>query len=183
MKPPVPPLGSNDLLALARKYRTLASLRRAKRRGEPSATRDELRAIAREFPGALRELDTVRLADLDARATALEASARAERDIAPWMTFLCDYHAWLRAALLVKLRVAHGASLAEGRIEQLAEAASEHSGRPVDVAFVTAVATPERGRMRIVVIDRIAVIHDVSTDEIRAALFPPRVSVDDSADD
>ena len=44
------------LRALARKYLRLAAWR-GQRDGGSSATRDELRALAAEFPGCLRELD------------------------------------------------------------------------------------------------------------------------------
>jgi hypothetical protein len=47
-----------DLRALARKYERLAGWR-GQRDGGSSATRDELRALAAEFPGCLRELDTL----------------------------------------------------------------------------------------------------------------------------
>ena len=47
----------DELLALSRKYDTLAKLRRARSRGGAVADRATLRALAREFPGALRELD------------------------------------------------------------------------------------------------------------------------------
>ncbi|MEI8254277.1 MAG: hypothetical protein WCJ30_01245, partial [Deltaproteobacteria bacterium] len=64
MNPRLPPPGTNELLALARKYRALAALRRARALGGPVARREVLGALAREFPGALRELEKVTLDDL-----------------------------------------------------------------------------------------------------------------------
>ena len=45
--------------AIARKYRALVALRARRDGGGAPATRDELRALATEFPGCLRELDTL----------------------------------------------------------------------------------------------------------------------------
>ena len=55
------------LRALARKYQRLAGWR-GQRDGGSSATRDELRALAAEFPGCLRELDTLGAEELARRA-------------------------------------------------------------------------------------------------------------------
>ena len=61
-------LGAAALRALARKYERLASWRARRDGGGPAATRDELRALAAEFPGCLRELDPLGAAELGRRA-------------------------------------------------------------------------------------------------------------------
>ena len=52
--------------AIARKYRALVALRARRDGGGAPATRDELRALATEFPGCLRELDTLGPGELGA---------------------------------------------------------------------------------------------------------------------
>jgi hypothetical protein len=175
----VPPPPRHELLALARKYRTLAALRRAKSRGEAVPPRDVFRALAEEFPGALRELDTVRLRDLDTRAEALESAADEQQPVEPWMHFVADYHGWMRAALVVKIRLARQSVVPNDRAHRVARAAAELTGRPVDTQFVASVADPPAGRLKSVVLDRIAAVHGYNADEIRSVLFPPRVAVDE----
>ena len=65
--------------AMARKYRALVALRARRDGGGAAATRDELRALAAEFPGCLRELDTLGPEELGRRA----AAAAARRRVAP----------------------------------------------------------------------------------------------------
>lgn len=75
------------LAALLRKYRLLAHWRRAKDLAvAPSgdatdvASPAAMRALAEEFPGALRELDLLGLPELERRAACLEAAATDFRD-------------------------------------------------------------------------------------------------------
>jgi hypothetical protein len=85
--------------ALARKYRALAALR-ARRDGDgAAATRDELRVLAAEFPGCLRELDTLGAAELTRRAAACAAGAHE-----PWMDWIAAYHDEVRRALATRPR-------------------------------------------------------------------------------
>src|SRR5688572_21818647 len=53
--------GAADLARLAAKYETLATLRRERAAGAPLPGAAHFRALAREFPGALQELDTLPL--------------------------------------------------------------------------------------------------------------------------
>lgn len=140
--------------ALARKYRALLAIRAA-----GGAARDVLRALAEEFPGALRELDTLPLAELEGRAAALEASGSE-----PWMRWLAAVHAWSRAALWLK---AHPGDLA---------GASARAGRAVDSAFAAAVARPPRRRLVRAVLERVAADFGADPDAIEARLFPPHPS-------
>ena len=83
--------------ALARKYRALAALR-ARRDGDGApATRDELRVLAAEFPGCIRELDTLGAAELTRRATACAGGAHE-----PWMDWIAAYHDEVRRALAAR---------------------------------------------------------------------------------
>jgi hypothetical protein len=83
--------------ALARKYRALVALRARRDGAGPPATRDELRALAAEFPGCLRELDTLGAAELTRRATACAAGPPE-----PWMDWIAAYHEEVRRLLAAR---------------------------------------------------------------------------------
>jgi hypothetical protein len=91
------------LAALARKYGALAELRARRDGGGAPATRDELRALAAEFPGCLRELDTLGPDELARRAVAVAAAAAgAVRE--PWMDWIAAYHELMTEALGARAR-------------------------------------------------------------------------------
>ena len=163
-----------DAAALARlawKYDALGELRRARARGEPVPAREVFKALAREFPGCLRELDTLPLDEIDARAAAL-ARAAAGGPTEPWMEWLAGYHALLRAALRIKPRVV--GDLDDARAEKLASDASGFAGVEVDAAFVRAVASPPGGRVVGVVFSRLERLHGCPAATMKRALFPGR---------
>ena len=95
------PPGAPELAALARKYRTIGAMRRARDRDGTLAGKAELEALASEFPGALRELDTLPLGLVDARAASLEEAAQSGA-FEPWMAWMHAWHAAMRAALFAK---------------------------------------------------------------------------------
>jgi hypothetical protein len=165
----VPPA---ELLRLARKYETLAALRRARARGEPVPPASVFKALAHAFPGCLNELDTLPLETLDARAAAL-AGAAAGGPAEPWMAWLSGYHALLRAALAIKPRVARRAPpLDDARAERLSQEASELSGVAISPDFVRGVANPPEGRLVALVYAELARRHGSPAATVRLALFP-----------
>ena len=143
------------LCALARKYQTLAALRARRDGAGPPAVRAELRALAAEFPGCLRELDTLGPVELDRRA-ALCLAAQTGAPVEPWMVWIDGYHALMRQALAAR----------RGRT----------AGRPPETGdeFARAVLAPPDGRMGVVVLRTLAVRFGVPAATIAAALFPPR---------
>jgi hypothetical protein len=162
-----------ELLALLRKYDTLAELRRERAAGGAVAERSVLRALAREFPGALRELDTVTLEQIEARRAAL-GSAAAGGAIEPWMTWMIAYHASMRAALVVKARLARARDLSDAIVADAREEASRRTGLEIDEAFVRSVARPPHGRLNRAVFERLGQNFGVSPDDIWQTLFPAR---------
>lgn len=160
------------LARLARKYRLLAALRRVKVDSGVVPDRAFFRALAETFPGALHELDTLPLDEIDRRAEALEAAASGG-DRAPWMEWQHGYHALLRAALRIKAR-ARKRELDDARVEALARDASQHAGVEVDAAFVRAVAAPVRGRIVGIVATSLAARTGRREDEVRAIVRGPR---------
>jgi hypothetical protein len=161
------------LAGLLGKYETLAELRRARARGEPVPERSVFKALADAFPGALHELDTLPLALIDARIEALRAAASGGPE-EPWMAWMLGYHALMRAALRVKIRLSRRRDLDDQRARALAEDASAHAGVTVDEAFVRAVASPPDGRIARVVYAQLEVRFGEDRAAIRTALFPRR---------
>jgi hypothetical protein len=160
-----------ELARLARKYETLGALRRARALGEAVPPPAVFKALAREFPGCLNELDTLPLDAIDARAAGL-AVAAAGGPAEAWMEWLSGYHALLRAALAIKPRVARGPELDDARAERIAIEASASSGAAVDAAFVRAVADPPAGRLVALVFAQLEQTHGCPAATIKRALFP-----------
>lgn len=142
---------AEELSALARKYRKLQALRLEHERTGRVAEKEALRALASEFPGALRELDRMPLDEIERRALALEKAIEGA-PVEPWMQWLVAYHGLLRAAFFVKAEWAKGI---EGE-EELAKRASLHARIEVDRAFVQKVTNPAGGRLSRVVLDEVA---------------------------
>jgi len=167
------PPSREELLALARKYEVLARLRRDRERGSAVAARAELRALAREFPGALRELETVRTDEIDRRARSL-VQAASGAPVEAWMAWMIAYHAVMRAALLVKAQLARTGGVPSDSDRAIAADASRRSGLSLDRDFVRAVANPPDGRLNIVVFQCLGRSFGVAPDVIWEALFPAR---------
>lgn len=148
--------GSNELRELARKYRALVALRARRDAGGAAGggkVREELRELAREFPGCLRELDTLGAAELARRAQAVEEAAGGGEE-EEWMGWICHYHQLMRAALAIRR--------------------GEREDGEADPAFAAEVLAPPAGRIGIVVLRRLAATHGRTAKEIAAALFPVR---------
>jgi hypothetical protein len=151
--------GSDDITpgvlgGLARKYGALAELRARRDQGGAPATRAELRSLAAEFPGCLRELDTLGADELAHRAVATAAAAAgAVRE--PWMAWIAAYHALMRDALAAR---AGGAAGTEGRDDDFARAALD----------------PPEGRLNVMVLRALGARFGVETATIAETLFPVR---------
>jgi hypothetical protein len=142
---------ASDAAALARKYQALVALRGRRDSGGAPAGRDELRALAAEFPGCLRELDTLGGAELSRRAAAAAAAA-AGGAREPWMAWIAAYHALMTEALAARAR---GAA---GERDELARAALD----------------PPEGRLNVVVLRALGERFGVAAATIADTLFPPR---------
>ncbi len=127
----------DERAALATKYRTLAELRHGRDAGGAVADRARLQALARAFPGALRELDLLALDEIERRAHALEADGPDEA----WMEWVSAYHAALRAAL--DAREPRGSDAGAGLRDRAIARVADRFG--VDAPTVRATVAP-RGR-------------------------------------
>jgi len=91
--------GSRRLLG---KYREILRLRRLDVAGETADPRSAMRALAMEFPSALRELDRLPMATIAARVSELERVVRGEAPEPDWVPLQLAVHDWLRLGLRVK---------------------------------------------------------------------------------
>lgn len=173
----VPPteLSAEARAALLRKYRLLLGWRRARdaaarppvgpapARGDAPATPAAMRALALEFPGCLRELDLLGVAELARRVAVLEAAPRpAVPAPEAWMLWIWTYHRMLAAALEERRRLAPAAS----------GAPASPPGLVAD--FVRASRAPAEGRLSRVAIVFLAVELGIPAAQVSATLFPAR---------
>ncbi len=149
MRPPGP-LTASRAEALARKYQRLVDLRGRRDGAGAPATRGELRALAAEFPGSLRELDTLGDAELRRRAAACAAAAAGAVG-EPWMAWIDRFHTLMRQALAARARGG------EARDE-----------------FERIVLAPPDGRMLPVIVAQIAREFGQAQGQVAATLFPSR---------
>lgn len=87
------------IAALVRKYRTLVAWRHERSMGLEPPDASAFRRLAREFPGALRELTVEPIETLTRRLSALETASGDPHRIEPWMLWMWDYHAETRTLL------------------------------------------------------------------------------------
>ena len=157
--------------ALARKYAALVELRRRRDAGGDPSGGGALRALAAEFPGCLRELDTLGLAELERRARAATAAVVGGSP-PPWMDWIDGYHALMRAALALRAPERGRAAGADSRA--LAAREARGRGEAPGGLFEAEVLAPPRGRMGVVVMRALAARFGVPAATIAAALFPLR---------
>jgi hypothetical protein len=144
----------DDLRALVRKYRTLAVVHRALAAWQDERAAELDGELAAEFPGALRELQTLPLDEIERRADALERAASLATAVEPWMVWMHGYHRLLRRALRAKRRLP-----------------PDEGDDPFDEAFLHAVAHPPGGRLNRLVLDELARLHDTTAAVVHRALF------------
>ena len=156
--------------SLARKYRTLLALRHAHARDGSVARPAELRDLAAEFPGALRELDALPVEVMRARADALEAAHGSGADLAPWMTAMAGYHALMRATLTIKR--AYGPGGDTGAVPGAVDALHAETGIALEAHDLAAIARPPRGRLGVFVFARLGAALGRPADELWQEMFP-----------
>jgi hypothetical protein len=98
----MPTIDPARIRALLGKYQAMRALRIAQ---HATAPRAELLALARAFPGALRELDQLPLEQIEARMQALEHVLATGRAPEAWMALQSAYHGFMRAALRIRGRL------------------------------------------------------------------------------
>lgn len=142
-----------SLVRLLHKHRELVRLRAAYAAGEPPPDKAFFVSFVAEFPGALRELDRLPAPVLEARLHALEHALSTEPDReefidladegGPWLVITLAYHATLAAPGTWPAGYAAPLVASGGKQRRVA-------------ATIAAIATQ----------------HGLTTDDVRALLFP-----------
>jgi hypothetical protein len=147
----IPPDGgasrSEDLAALralAAKYRELAALRRARERGEPPPEREVFRKLAAAHPGALYELDTLPLEEIERRAAGLEQAVTGAGPLEPWMRWMVRYHQLVREELGARRRRRTAGPRSRATLVAI-RLIAEEEGIAAEVIATALFARPRRG--------------------------------------
>lgn len=163
---------TTTLRDVARKYRVMVDLRERHSRDGAVAHRDELRALAEEFPSALREIDALPMHALRERALRAEEAARDPALAEPWMHWIAAWHALMAATLAMRRRLGPDRSVPNDLAHALAASASSRAGITLDVEYVRRVARPPGGRLSAVAFERLSRHFSVRSEVLREEMFP-----------
>lgn len=176
-----------EMIAVLReKYREIKRLRAVDNEHRTRAVahdpKREMAALARRFPGALRELDELPLHVIDERLALLDAALR-DQSVPEWAALQVGYHGAYRFALRIKRRVAGKGALDTAALEALLAALHaepvahqdaelwEPSLAQLDLAELRAIVRPRDGRLHSWVLQHVAARAGVPAAAISAALF------------
>lgn len=182
-----------EMIAVLReKYREIKRLRTIDAAhvasGKAHDPKREMAALARRFPGALRELDELPMETIDARIAELDA-ALASNSVPEWAALQVAYHGTYRFALRIKRRAAGSGRLDDARLERvIAELLSMPDDRPgertdgeggldepqlaeLDASELRAILRPAGGRLHGWVLAWVARQTAVSPMAVSRALF------------
>jgi hypothetical protein len=144
---------------------------------EPADVRARMADLATRFPGALREIDELELAEIDRRIARLAEVLDGTVSVEPWMEAIALFHRFARGALCVKRWL-------DGRRQVTPELALSFREASATLAFpreagvwepyLEALASPPGGRLTGLVYERVAAELHISCDEVRRLTFPPR---------
>ncbi len=166
------PVSRGDLDALRDKYTSMVALR-VERLSEAEMRR-RMGEIALRFPGALRELDDLELAEIRRRIEALDAVLAGSVQPEPWMEAVALFHALTRGALVVK-RWLGGRKRVDAALTR--RFAAEHAQLPFAedarswAEELSGIASPPRGRLTDAVFARLARTLGVAERQARRLVF------------
>jgi hypothetical protein len=164
------------------KYGEMLAMRLAHHAGDEDtvAVRGRMAGLASRFPGALREIDELELAEIRRRIDRLNAVLTCPADEEPWMEAVGAFHAEARGALGAKRWL-------DGRKREGVDAtvekafAREAKNLPFSqellawAGHLASIASPPEGRVTNLVFARLAVRLGTTEKEARRRVFgPPR---------
>lgn len=139
--------------------------------------RPEMMRLAEEFPGSLREIDTL---PLDVIATRIEALARAEHNVSrveEWMAAQSIFHRLARGALVTKRWLGGRKRITVATRSAFVEALASlprSSDAELFADDLHLIATPPRGRLMDIVHAKVAELLGVTDDHARKLVFGER---------
>lgn len=160
-----------DLTSLREKYERLLTLRELHDRAKTDAAfeepdpRSEMTALARTWPGALRELDELPIETIRARIVALDRALRDAHRTERWMIAQDAFHRLARGALAAKRWLGKRKTITPDVRDAFVATAPREARAWTDA--LADVATPPRGRLMDVVHARVAAELDVPVAEAR----------------
>lgn len=157
------------------KYREMRAMRDDDAAGREVDPRARMRRLAARFPGALREIDELTAARLEARVAALEAVVQRAAPPPRWARAIADYHGWMRAALALRRE----AGRLRDRDAALAWIDRGYAPRHDEPAagelreVVEHVLRPPGGRLNHWLFSLLAARYGLSAAAFEAEIFPP----------
>jgi hypothetical protein len=167
-------LDVTQLRALREKYEEMLVLRVEHDAKRERDVRPRLQELARRFPGALREIDDLPLADVQARIDALRAAERDPSLVTSWMTAIHLFHSMTRGALCAKKWLAGRKGVDEATVAAFEVEAAQLCWADEARAWageLSRVASPPRGRVTDLVFERIARVMKIDEDGARELVF------------
>ena len=164
------------LAPMLEKYREMLRLRRGDQDGSIPDPRPAMAALARAFPGALREIDRIHLDELERRLAYLQGVAAhgAPADPPPWAPLGFRYHALLRGLLAAKGWLARRRTVDEalrGAFREEILALPYGQDALLWAPELERLAVPPGGRVASLALERLARESGLSEGELRRVLF------------
>lgn len=138
--------------------------------------RPAMASLAEEYPGSLREIDTLPLDVIAARIDALRSVERHPSRAEPWMVAQITFHRFARGALATKRWLAGRKSITPALRAAFTRATAtlpQGADARLFAGDLETIATPPRGRLMDVVHARVAQTLDITAAEARALVFGP----------
>lgn len=167
--------GAPDLSSLRAKYERLLALREMHARAKSDASfvepnpRAEMTALARSWPGSLRELDELPLEEIHSRIARLDRALRDSSRVERWMIAQDAFHRLARGALAAKRWLGKRKRVTADVRAAFAEGAPRDARAWADA--LGDVASPPRGRLMDLVHARVATELETSVAEARRLVF------------
>lgn len=167
-------LDAEGLRQLVVKYTEMRRLRILALEAPHADPREEMAALAAQFPGALREIDELPLEEITARLASL---SRAREDLAaaqPWMSAVIGFHELTRGALALKKWLSGRKTVTDAdraELEKIVDSLPDGPAMLVWIDDLSAIAQPPRGKITDIVFQRLARMLAISETEARALVF------------